>query len=250
MGGCDFGQISEIHGCLVSLFVENLPLPPSLQHYFMTPHALTVARTAHYYLLGTPGLHIRRYWLVCHGYAQLADEFLEAFRPLDDGTTLVVAPEGLNYFYKKGFGGPPGATWMTRQHRETEIEDYTAYLQQLHETLLQSLPADVQVVLLGFSQGVATITRWAVRRQPHCHAFVAWAGLLPEDEPYAAIAAYWKGKKRWFCYGNKDPFITPERMASFKRLLETHGLVFDSLPFEGGHEVPEGALRALERNLG
>lgn len=213
----------------------------------MTQHALTVARTAHYYLLGTPGPHIRRYWLVCHGYAQLADEFLEYFRPLDDGATLVVAPEGLNYFYKKGFGGAPGATWMTRQHRVTEIEDYTAYLQQLHETTLQQLPLDVQVVVLGFSQGAATITRWVLRRQPHCHAFVAWAGLLPEDEPYTQIEGYWTGKKRWFCYGDNDPFITQERIEGFQALLSAHKLVFEKLVFEGGHEVPEVGLRALEQ---
>ena len=35
---------------------------------------LTVSRTAHYCLMGRPGMHIRQLWIVCHGYAQLAAE--------------------------------------------------------------------------------------------------------------------------------------------------------------------------------
>lgn len=211
----------------------------------MTQASISVARTAYYYLLGRPGPHIRRYWLVCHGYAQLADEFLEWFRTLDDGQTLVVAPEGLNYFYKKGFGGPPGATWMTRQHRETEIADYTAYLQQLHTRILAELPAEVAVTLFGFSQGVATVLRWIARYQPHSHRLIAWAGLLPEDLPYADFQAYWTDKQRWFCCGDADPFLTPDRLAALEALFTAHHLTFERLPFQGGHEVPAGVLEGL-----
>lgn len=52
----------------------------------MTEHKLTVSKTAHYYTLGEAGAHIRQIWLVCHGYAQLADTFLQNFKLLDDGT--------------------------------------------------------------------------------------------------------------------------------------------------------------------
>lgn len=62
----------------------------------MQHHTITISRTAHYFVLGQPGPQVRRLWIVCHGYGQLADEFLEQFRLLDDGETLVVAPEGLN----------------------------------------------------------------------------------------------------------------------------------------------------------
>ena len=88
----------------------------------MQQHTLNIQSTAHYYTLGTPGEHVKQFWIVCHGYAQLADEFLENFKLLENDHTLVVAPEGLNHFYRKGFDGPVGANWMTRRHRTVEIE--------------------------------------------------------------------------------------------------------------------------------
>jgi predicted esterase len=212
--------------------------------------SIQVSRTAHYYALGVPGPAIRRYWLVCHGYAQLADEFLQSFRALDDGHTLVVAPEGLNYFYKKGFGGPPGATWMTRQHREDEIRDYTAYLAQLNRHIVDQLPADVQIVLLGFSQGAATVCRWILRDRPLAHALVLWAGFPPEDEDLSQLEPYWRDKQLHFAFGHDDAFITPDRMELIKKILADNRLAFQFMPFEGGHDIPEQALSALVRRIG
>lgn len=215
----------------------------------MQHHTLAVSRTAHYYTLGTPGAHIRHYWLVCHGYAQLADELLAAFTPIAEADTLIVAPEGLNYFYKKGFGGAPGATWMTRQHRLDEIHDYVAYLQQLHVTILAQLPEKVQVTLFGFSQGVATVTRWAIQQNPHCHNVVWWAGLPPDDEQAATAALFLKDKRRFFCYGTQDPFLTPDRMGLFAEYRAHLGLDLEWLEFEGEHTVEAAALRQLRERL-
>jgi len=215
----------------------------------MTHHSLQIARTAHYYTLGTPGNHIRHYWLVCHGYAQLADELLAAFTDIEDGQTLVVAPEGLNYFYKKGFGGAPGATWMTKQHRLSEIEDYTAYLSQLHGQVLAQLPQNVRITVLGFSQGVTTICRWMMREQPALHQVVFWAGLLPEGEPLDKIADFLKDKKCYYYYGDKDPFIQEERLALTEKIKQDNGFVWEMHRFAGGHELPGRVVKALWETL-
>ncbi|MFL5521990.1 MAG: hypothetical protein ACJ8B6_13695, partial [Gemmatimonadales bacterium] len=60
----------------------------------ITAHALIVPRTARYYTLGPTHGFPRELWFVCHGYGQLAGRFLRQFAPLDDGTRLIVAPEG------------------------------------------------------------------------------------------------------------------------------------------------------------
>lgn len=213
-----------------------------------TLHSLPVSRTAHYYMLGTPGRHIRHYWLVCHGYAQLADELLASFSEVEDNQTLIVAPEALNYFYKKGFGGAPGATWMTKQHRVAQIADYTAYLTQLHLQILSQLPDDVKITILGFSQGVSTIYRWIVRSLPQAHHIVLWAGSLPEDEPLGAISDYWKDKKIYYYYGDKDPFINADSLPGIEKIRSDHHLTWEMHRFEGVHEVPkQEALRLKER---
>jgi hypothetical protein len=98
-----------------------------------------VLRTARYATLGRLDESVREVWIVCHGYAQLAGRFIERFRCIAAPHRLIVAPEALSRFYTErgsGFHGPAsqiGATWMTSEDREAEIQDYVAYLDALHE---------------------------------------------------------------------------------------------------------------------
>lgn len=215
----------------------------------MQHHTLSVQRTAHYYVLGDPGPKIKQFWIVCHGYAQLADEFLENFRLLENDHTLVVAPEGLNHFYRKGFDGPVVANWMTRRHRAAEIEDYAHYLQALYEHYLPQLPSDVRIILLGFSQGTATVCRWMLEKQPFFHDLLLWAGLPPEDLDYSAHKAYLSDKKLYLLYGTHDPFLTPDRMHTVQEIETKNGIDFGERSFEGGHEILPDTLRELLINL-
>jgi predicted esterase len=215
----------------------------------MQHHTLPVTRTAHYYTLGTPGPSIKQFWIVCHGYAQLASEFLDNFRLLENEKTLVVAPEGLNHFYRKGFDGPIGATWMTRHERLSEIQDYAGYLQDLYNLYIPQLPADVRIILLGFSQGTATVCRWMLEKHPHFHDLLLWAGLPPEDLDYAAHKTYLADKKLYLLYGTSDPFLTPDRMNMVQEIEDKNGIDFGERPFEGGHEILPDTLRELLEKL-
>ena len=212
-------------------------------------HRFRVERTAHYYTLGEPGPHIRQLWIVCHGYGQLADEFLKDFEQLDNGHTLVVAPEGLNHFYRKGFAGPVGANWMTRHFREDEIGDYARYLHDLHAHYLARLPKDVRVVLLGFSQGAATVCRWMLALQPRFHDLLLWAGLPPEDLNYQEHHNYLSDKNLYLLYGTSDPFLTPDRFTLLHELEEKNGIDFGEQSFDGGHEIPSDVLHDFLKKL-
>jgi predicted esterase len=208
-----------------------------------------ITRTAHYYTLGKASPEVRQLWVVCHGYAQLADEFLENFRLLDNEHTLVVAPEGLNYFYRKGFSGPVGANWMTRHFREEAIEDYTDYLQSLLAHLRDDLPNDVRIILLGFSQGTATVCRWIMRHRPEFHDLLLWAGLPPEDIDYTAADNYLKTKNLYLLYGSHDPFLTPDRLSSVEDIEQKNGIDFEEQEFDGGHEIPSDVLQKMLEQL-
>ncbi len=210
----------------------------------MEHHTLTVSRTAHYYILGTLGGHVRQLWLVCHGYSQMAAEFLEQLRPIDDGSRLIVAPEGLNYFYKKGFDGPVGANWMTRYQREAAIADNSAYLEALLHRYLAALSPDVRVVLFGFSQGVATLCRWITRYHPPFHDLILWAGLPPEDIDYREHLDYFAERNLYFYFSPTDPFITPERREQVACIEARDGLFFHKKTYLGAHDIPEPALLA------
>ena len=96
---------------------------------------ILVTKTARYFTLGELNENTRELWFVLHGYAQLASDFIQDFEGLDNGTRFIVAPEGLNKFYARGFGGKPAASWMTSEDRENEIIDYINYLNTKRQAL-------------------------------------------------------------------------------------------------------------------
>jgi len=187
--------------------------------------------------------------MVCHGYGQLARTFIRRFRGLDDGETFVVAPEGLSHFYWEGYTGEPVASWMTKEHRLDEIADYANYLQTLYDHYLPQLAEDVQIILLGFSQGTATQCRWVMRNFPHFDHLVLWAGQLPDDLDYTAHTDFFSKKKLYFVYGTADPFVTEERVAWQQNFAEEQHLLFDVMLFDGKHEVEKKALQMLNARI-
>ena len=214
-----------------------------------THHKISIPRTAHYYTLGEAGGNTRRFWIACHGYGQLASTFIRRFDGLDDGETFVLAPEGLSYFYWGGYTGDPVASWMTRQHRLDEIHDYANYLQTLYDLFRRKMPEDVQVNLLGFSQGVATQVRWIMEKFPEFDNLLLWAGLMPEDLDYRPHRDFFAKRKVKFVYGTKDPFLTVERLNWQRQFAAEQLPVFDEEKFEGVHEVPRDVLVRVAASL-
>ncbi len=215
----------------------------------MLPHAITVARTAHYYQLGVPTAATRELWFVLHGYGQLAEFFIRHFRVLTDEAapeqTVVIAPEALNKFYLDGTHGRVGATWMTKEKREPEIDDYVNYLNQLY-ALIRPLAPTARVTLLGFSQGTATVSRWLCHLPEAPARLVLWAGAFPEDMAFTAADALRTGATELHtALGDDDPFVTEESKIRQARFIAEHGLRPVHHAFVGGHTLDAGVLRGL-----
>ncbi|HFA51064.1 MAG TPA: phospholipase [Bacteroidetes bacterium] len=205
-------------------------------------HKLTVSRTAHYYTIGKPSKKIKRFWIACHGYGQLAKTFVRRFEGLDDGETFVLAPEGLNKFYWGQFTGDPVATWMTSEHRLDEIADYCNYLQKLYDHYLPLLADDVEIILLGFSQGTATQCRWAMQNFPRFDHLILWAGLLPDDLDFRPQQSYFSDKKLHFVYGTEDPFLKEKRLQWQLDFAKKNLLDLNVFTFPEKHLVDRDAL--------
>ena len=212
-------------------------------------HQTTVQRTSHYYTVGTPGPHIKHFYLVCHGYGQLAGKFIYKFDGLDDGQTLILAPEALSRFYWKRQPDIVGASWMTKENRLDEITDYTRHIKNLYDQYIELLPNLEKITLIGFSQGCATQVRWLLRELPHFDHLVLWAGLLPEDLDYLPFQNYFKNKKIWWVYGNEDEFLKKKYIDWHRKFARSQKIELEEIIFEGKHIVDRNVLADLVEKL-
>ena len=214
-------------------------------------HHLPVTRTARWFALGPASGAPRQLWIVCHGYGQLAARFLRHFEVIDDGTRVIVAPEGLSRFYLGESEGSHvnarvGATWMTREDRLSEIDDYIGYLDALAEQLARDYDlAATKVIALGFSQGVATVCRWVERGRARVDALVLWAGSVPPDLDLARPAHPLRALRPILVLGSDDAYATPATVEAHHRLLNEKGIAFEAIPFAGGHRLDYDTLRAI-----
>ena len=204
-----------------------------------------------------------------HGYRQLAERFVGRFSALpgvDTGRRAVVAAEALSRFYIDDDGGehgpdsPVGASWMTRADREHEIRDYVEYLDRLATAVLDPAsesgatgseapaagPIDAgprRVVVLGFSQGAATASRWVTYGRIRPAELVLWGGGLAADLDATQAAEALAGVRVRLVAGSDDRWAAGRAAGSLRRLAAM-GLEAERLEYAGGHRVTAEALRA------
>jgi predicted esterase len=190
-------------------------------------------------------------WFVLHGYGQLATYFSRKFQALADRNHVLIAPEGLSRFYLEdvqqrasGLPSRVGASWMTRESRLTDIQNYLIYLTTVYRTVVpQNFTGKISV--LGFSQGAATAARWVVSNQIRFDRLILWAGIFPDDLDFANGHAVLAKKQTILVRGTNDPLITEERLAHSQKLIDQLKITPETVTFEGGHEIPESVLLSL-----
>ena len=216
----------------------------------MQEHHLSVNRTARYFALGTSSGEVGEVWFACHGYGQLASRFLEKLRVLDDGRRYLVAPEGLSRFYlsESPTERRVGASWMTREDRLAEIDDYVRYLDAVYADVFGSLArAQVTLHALGYSQGASTVSRWAAMGNALIDRLTLWGGEFPPDLDLTLerAAGRLRSARVSLVYGRADQFITPKVVDGITGRLRQRGIPYREIPFDGGHELNEAVLKEL-----
>jgi len=207
-------------------------------------HSLEVPRTARIATLGPPDT-ADVWWVVLHGYGQLAAGFIENFESIATPDRCVVAPEGLSRFYVGDLDEHEqvGASWMTRETRETEIADYLRFLDKTVCSLSSEPPSSIQ--LLGFSQGTATASRWALLGDTTVDRLILWGGAPAQDLDLTAHADAFRTLNLTLVAGTNDQYLTPKRRAAVCRHLRAHDVPLNVHTFEGGHRIDTPTLRTI-----
>lgn len=171
-----------------------------------------------------------------HGHAENAEIMLENLRAVSasaeatadkaDGWTLL-SVQALHRFYTKK--GDVVATWMTKQDRELEIADNTAYVWSVVECVRRDHRVRRPLVFAGFSQGVAMAYRAAVAGP--CDGLIVLAGDVPPDvAPRAkSLPPILLGR------GNADEWYTEQKAAADLTVLREAGTDVTEHVFDAGH---------------
>lgn len=200
---------------------------------------LTISKTVRYFTYGNAET-AENIWIVLHGYSQLAEFFIRKFHQLDPEKNFIVAPEGFHRFYRKGSSGRVGASWMTKEARLDDIEDNNNYLNHLADKLLVK-NSFKQKILLGFSQGGATASRWHNSGSFNADHFILWASVFPDDIPIDEGKSGMLKSNNYFIIGDSDQFFQG-KMEEVKEFFKTQEFETKIINFEGDHDIDNQTL--------
>lgn len=207
--------------------------------------SITVPIDLRYHTSGIPLEQSQTVIIAMHGYGQLAQFFARKFNAIATKAHLVF-PEGMHRFYLEGSAGRVGASWMTKEYREKDIEMQERFLSRVYETL--EIQAHQKVVVLGFSQGAATAARWVSANTARVDHLVIWCGVLPPD--MSAVNQFGNGLRITRFIGLEDPYADAARITSEDDKWEALGLQSERVEFQGGHEIRSQELEILMTRIG
>ncbi|GAA4320710.1 esterase [Pontixanthobacter gangjinensis] len=188
-----------------------------------------------YSRLNTRTSQTKNVWLVFHGIGYLSRYFLKYFKHLDPEENYIIAPQAPSKYYLNGEYRHMGASWLTRENTEAEIENVTRYLDAVYEA--EKLGEVTNLNILGYSQGVSIATRFIARRKIKCKNLIMHSGKVPQ-ELAAKDFNFLKDANFTYIYGTEDEYLKSGIVeVEEKRLRQLFPDNFDILTFEGGHEV-------------
>ena len=210
----------------------------------ISEHHIEISKTARYFSIGNQK-DPENIWFVFHGYGQLASEFIEKFHLADQNKNLIIAPEGLHRYYRKGVLGSVGASWMTKEDRLNDIKDYVNFLNQLSSKVLGQLEATPKKMnVLGFSQGAATACRWITDCKPCLPAgkveienLILWAGIFPPDLNMEQCVSLLNNITIQLVIGDQDEYIDEQKLKEQESFLKKFNLDYELKRYKGNHDI-------------
>ncbi|MEZ4776367.1 MAG: esterase [Bacteroidia bacterium] len=204
---------------------------------------------APYFFMGELTENTRHIWVACHGHGQLARYFMKRFDFLDLQEHYLIAPQGPDRFYMDNYTRI-GASWTTRENREMHIENQLNYLDSVFDTETADVDwSQVKLHLLGFSQGVSAITRWAASRKILFDSLSLWAGGFPPELTKDQWSFVKSSARTFAIIGRQDEYLTEERLEEQKKLISGVFENCEFILFEGKHEMNREVLATLVEKI-
>jgi len=213
----------------------------------MKEHQISYTHINTYSTLNNVTPATKRIWIVFHGMGYLTKYFIKYFDALDPEVNYVIAPQAPSKYYQDKRFKYVGASWLTKENTLLETQNVLTYIDTVWETERKQWEGqDIELILMGFSQGVSIATRWAANRKIVCNHLLLHSGAIPHELVPSDFEYLPERTKVTYLYGDKDEYINEARKT--EQQLKGFTLFGSKLcieVFDGIHEVNKAFISQL-----
>jgi len=213
----------------------------------MSEQQIAYTHTNTYSVLNTLTRKTKNVWLVFHGMGHLSRYFIKHFEGLNKEENYIIALQAPSKYYQDRKFKYVGASWLTKENTAIETENVLKYADAVWaEESKKWKDQSVNVILMGYSQGVSIVTRWASSRKVQCKELLLHSGGIPTELEATDFEYLSSDAKVTYLYGDKDEYITEARKTEEhlkgSRLFGSRLVV---QVFDGVHEVYDAGIEKL-----
>ena len=201
-----------------------------------TEKEISYSSTNSYSTLNSLTSKTKTVWFVCHGMGYLSRYFINYFKELNVDENYIISPQAQSKYYIAPKFKHVGSSWLTKENTIAETENVMSYFDAVLKA--EQLSKGINLIVLGYSQGVSVVMRYVAKRQLHCSKLVLMSGGIPKELVAKDFDFLNEKTKVSLIYGKQDEYMNEERMVYEKqRAIELFEKEVDIISFDGKHEV-------------
>ncbi len=182
-------------------------------------------------------------WLVFHGIGYLSRYFIRLFEGMNKQENYIIAPQAPSKYYKGEDYRRVGSSWLTKENTKAETENVLRYIDAIAEE--EHILEQVNLIVLGYSQGVSIASRWIASRKIQCNAFIMISGGFPKELHKEDFDFLPGTTKISHIVGVNDPYFEIEKVEAEKKRVQQ---ILPQIKFRthsGGHELNLESVKAI-----
>ena len=183
-----------------------------------------------------------------HGLGSNTERFITLWKKFGNPDFIYATPQAP---YAFAGGSEIGYSWMTRGPEADKIEDKSTQMSEDYiEKVVVNLHKKFKVgdtYLMGFSQGAGFTYQAGIKHYELFKGIICFGGWLNTEWIGEDAIIKAKGLRVFIAHGTNDRVVNFEAGTKARDYLKSNGYNVTFYQFDGGHEVPADALKAVEK---
>jgi len=187
-----------------------------------------------YDTLNTLNDNTQNVWIVFHGIGYLSRFFISYFSSLNAEENYIICPQAPAKYYKDTNYRKVGASWLTKENTIIDTENVLNYIDAIIET--EKIPKNINIIVLGYSQGVSIASRWLAKRKHVCNKLILISGVFPK-EICSEDFEHLPNLKVSHTVGSNDPIFEKTNVKKQENHMLTIFPKIEYINHNGGHKM-------------